>query len=890
VAEVLELSSRFPLLTLTGAPGVGKSRLAVEVARRLGDDGAVIVCLGWLADPDQVAPTLAQAIADTGGGAGPLAPQQHGDQAPLVVLDDCDRVLEACAEVAQALVARGMRVLTTAREPLGADGEAVWRVPPLSLPGPGHENLPPVLSESQAVQLFCERATSADPGFSLTAANGPAVAEICRRLDGIPLAIELAARAVSAYSPADIADRIDNPFPLLTVGVRTAHPRHHSLSASLAWSIELLSPTEKTLLERLAVFSATFSAEAAFEVCATDGLGEEEFSGTLRCLVDKSLVEVEDVAGENRYRLLGTIARCGAEKLVASGEEDVVRGRHARWCAGHVQAAGDPRRGRVWLARLDPYHDDIHRALQWALERGQAETAVILGEADSALCPPQGRYREAAERLERVVAAASGAPPGLRARMVAGAGVAQGLRGELATARARLEESVAVAEEAGDEEQAATAGRALAFVELLADGPARGLPMLQVAVAEAREAADPSLLIDALTDLGRAHLLGGEPAVAYDHLAESLALSRSRGDEAGEAQALVGLGGAKLAMGDYGEARASLEAGLEQARELGELHAVGVALARLGECARLRGEAAMARSWFAQAAEVARNGDHPYPLVLALLGKGRVALEHGDPGAAQRIFQEAVLIARQRSVAHLVAPCLCALLEGPTDPLTARRVVDEATAAAGQWGDKIGEALALGASARLSRINGDGRAAAPRLREALLLWAEIGDPAPMADSLEALATLAADHGDFTRAARLLGAAEAVRGRHGCVRPGCRHEEHASALESVREPLGEESFATEWGRGAALSTQEAVAYATSHEGGRVPRPRSGWGALTRAERKVAELAAQGRTNAEIAGELGVARSTVKAHLRRVFAKVGVETRTALAADLFGKEAR
>lgn len=886
VAEVLELMSRLRLLTLTGPPGVGKSRLAMEAATKLVEYSrgrVVIVSLGSLTGTDQAESTVAEALSrGTMGersGAG-----QAGDRGLIVVLDDCDRVLGACAEVAEALLGRGLSVLATAREPLGVDGEAVWRVPPLSLPRTDQDTLPDVFTDSEAVQLFCARAASSDRGFLPMPENAAAIAQICRRLDGIPLAIELAARAVSAYSPADIAARLVSPFTLLTVGVRTAHPRHHSLEACLAWSFDLLSASERSLLARLAVFSASFSDRAAARVCAGGGLDPEKVSTLLRALVDKSLLEVEAVASEARYRLLETMRCFATQALEAAGEEDAVRARHAQWCAALVEGAGDARRVRVWVERLQPYHQDIHAALEWTLSRHEGGTAVILGFADSWLCPAEGHHQQARQRMERVAVAAFTAPAPLRAQALSGAAVAEIITGKLARAVTHLHEAVAVADEAGEAVQGARAHQALRFVEVLEKGHPSSVAALAAAVARARAVPDPTLAADALAALGRAHLLVGNPAAAHGEFAESLELSRRFRDQAGEAQALVGLGRAELALGNYGGADALLWEGLKLVRAQGELHAAGVALAGLGESARVQGEATVAQICFSQAAEIAREQGHPYPLAQALLGLGRLALEHGDSAAARECFREALTTARTSSIAHLLAASLCGMAQVASDSVTARSLVEQAVTAAKQCGDKAGEAGALDSWGRLHRDGGDVRGAIARHRQALLLHGEIGDPAAVANGLEELAKLAEGKEDFSIAARLLGAAEALRDSHGCVRPASRVAEHTRVLAAVRQALGQQSFDEEWRQGRVLSMRTAVAYAARQRGRRVPRPSTGWEALTGAERRAAVLAVQGYTNAGIARELSIAPATVKAHLRRVFAKVGVETRSSLAAEM------
>lgn len=881
VSEVRELLARSPVLTLTGPPGVGKSRLAAEVASRLnvgGPAGAVIVGLGWLTDPAQVGPAVAEALlrlktASPGN--------QDPDQAIVVILDDCDRVLTECAQVAHRLQSHGVRVLATARERLGADGEAVWRVPPLSLPRPGGDELPDVFTDSGAVQLFCDRAASAHRGFLPDPGNAHAIAAICRRLDGIPLALELAARSVAAYSLTDVAAHLDDPFPLLSGGTRTAHPRHQSMWASLAWSYDVLSDSERVAFDRLGVFPGSFTREAASAVCGYDGFEEAQVSEILRDLVEKSLLEVEIGRGRTRYRFLHVVRRFAMDQLAASGELDDLQAGHARWCVKAVEDAGDARSGRPWMQRLLPYDDDIRAALDWAIESGWGEGAVVLAEAGFRLCRVQERYREARQRIDQVVAEAASAPA-LRAGALAAAGMTKAEAGDLAGAVALLEESLAAARDAGDAVGTARAEMSLAFLRVLSCGHPPLVAALEAAVGHARETASRSLVVDALAASGHAHLLVGSPGGAHEDFSESLELAGRDSDEVGQAHALVGLGGARMALGRYDDGEAALRQGLELARAAGEVQAAAEALVWLGESARLQGGAGVAESWFRQAADLAGAADHPSPKAMALIGLGRVGAGHDDPAAARAHFEAA--LATADAVSYAVASCLCGLAEVAVDASTARLLVGRALSAAQRCGDKAGEALAFEHFARLSQVLGDLRGAASRHRQALVLRARIGDPAAIASSFEALARLAAAREDHVIAARLMGASEALRERIGCVRVLSQNDEHASAVQSVLHAVGEEAFDVERQQGAALSLKAATAFAARHGGRSAPRPTAGWEALTGAERTVAEAAVRGGTNAEIARELGIAATTVKAHLRSVYAKVGVETRTALASSL------
>lgn len=386
VAEVKRLLGMTRLLTLTGSGGVGKTRLVLRVASDLVGafpDGVWLVELAGLGDPTLVPQATASALGVREQPGRSLLDTLIDVMRPrtcLLVLDNCEHLVAACATLANGLLRTcpGLTLLATSREPLGIAGESVWRVPPLTLPdGSGDDALadsPSTLARYEAIRLFEERARAALPAFSLTNQNAPAVVQICRRLDGIPLAIELAAARSRGLAPEQLSTRLNDRFRLLTGGSRTALARHQTLRALVDWSYELLSEPERVLLQRLSVFAGGWTLDAAEVVCAGDDLETGDVLELLLQLVDRSLVLAEDTdAGRTpgvRYRLLETLRQYGAEKLYEAGDEDVMRGRHLSWCLGLAEVAGPSLRSRGTTdqdRRLDVEHDNLRAALGWSL-------------------------------------------------------------------------------------------------------------------------------------------------------------------------------------------------------------------------------------------------------------------------------------------------------------------------------------------------------------------------------------------------------------------------------------------------------------------------------------------------------------------------------------------
>jgi predicted ATPase len=409
--EVARLLRRAPLVTLTGAAGCGKTRLALEIAARQRDeyhDGVWLVELAPLSEPDLVPDAVVAALEVKLGRRSPVEAalvESLATTEALIVLDNCEHLVDACAHLAETLLrgCPGLQVLATSREPLAVTGEIVWRVPSLTLPTPGREPAPEKLLRSEAVRLFVDRAGAAQPGFALTDRNAAGVAQICRRLDGVPLAIELAAARVGSLPPLEIARRLGESFRLLQQERRTAEMRQQTLEAALDWSYRLLDDEEGTLLRRLAVFAGAFGLDAAEEVCAGDGLPGADVVDVLVRLVSKSLVVAEDAEGQPRYRLLEMVRQYAHERLREASESDALAERHALWYLDLPERAGSGGEtadaAKTRLGRLDLETDNLRAALRWLLDHDPPEALSLAGSlSDWWLL--RGRLAEGREWLE----------------------------------------------------------------------------------------------------------------------------------------------------------------------------------------------------------------------------------------------------------------------------------------------------------------------------------------------------------------------------------------------------------------------------------------------------------------------------------------------------------
>ena len=584
------------LVTLTGHGGCGKTRLALQVGAALlphFSAGVWLVELAPLTDPEFLPGAVAAALGlssapgqtDLAGLIDHLRPLRT-----LLMLDNCEHLVQVVAQLAEALVQAcpQVSILATSREMLGIPGERPCLVPPLSTPGHRAALAPADLLGYEAVRLFVERAAFVAPDFVLDAGNALAVAQICHRLDGIPLAIELAAARLRILPVHQIAVRLDDVFRLLTGGSRTALPRHQTLQALIDWSFALLTPHEAVLLQRLAVFQHGWTLEAAEAICAgEEGVATAEVFELLARLIDKSLVQVaRSRPGRGaRYHLLETIRQYASAKLAESGEADVVRQRHAAYFFNLAETGAPKSPGAStemgWINRMETENGNLRAALSWSLATMGADRALSLGGS--------GEIRTGAWALNRL---------GWLARE----------RGDYVVARARLEQSMAVYRELGDPLGIAWTGNTLGEVLLMQNDLAAAQACLDESLAIARELGEPTAIGWALNHLGHVAQRRGELEPARQRQQASLAAFEAHGDYArGEAWALHDLGEIALAASDGPLARQLLLRSLEVANHVKDAAVVAWCLAGLAGAATLTGEPGQG-AWLWGASEALRLG------------------------------------------------------------------------------------------------------------------------------------------------------------------------------------------------------------------------------------------------------------------------------------------
>ncbi|MDT5347050.1 MAG: hypothetical protein QOH91_337 [Mycobacterium sp.] len=865
------------LVTLTGAGGVGKTRLAVQVAAQMADEFSDGV---WYVD---LAPITAGEVVPVTGARALGLPDQPGrstmdtllrfvrDRHMLVLLDNCEHLLDASATLLAALLGAAPRVtvLATSREPVNITGEATWQVPSLSL-------------ADEAVELFAERARLARPDFAVTEDNSTAVAEICRRLDGMPLAIELAAARVRALSLTEIVDSLHDRFRLLTGGSRTAVRRQQTLRASVDWSHALLTETERILFRRLSVFYGGFDLQAAQSVCGGDDIERYQVLDQLTLLVDKSLVVAHEgsaTSGRTRYRLLETVRQYALEKLGESGEADAVRSRHCDHYTSIAALLDAPARTdyEQRLEQAEIEMDNLRNALGWNLENRHAERALALASSLYPVWMSRGRILEGLAWFHVIPAEDEDAAvaPAVRARALADEAVLNVYVGDERLKRARR------------------------------------------AVEIARELDDPALLARTLTSCGAIAGARYDAETAAVYFAEAIELARALDDRWRLSQILAWQANTELSTGDPVAARTAGEEGRDIADAIGDRANSRVSRLVIGWALLVQGNVAGAISEFSTlTAECEEAHDDVFKPV-GLMGLGISLAYHGELDASAAVADAALkgaadlgeyflgMAHAQSAQASLAAGDIAAAHDAAEAGWQGMRVANPELALAQRAFNSIEIALARGdlavaremADAAVAVAKGWHRVAALVVRariavaegapgdgerdahEALACAADRGLYLHIPDILEYLAGLANSDGNHPEAARLFGAAQGLRQRMGLVRFRIHDAAYEASVTELRNAMEEAAFDAAWDEGAALSIEEAIAYAQRGRGQR-KRPASGWASLTPAEHDVARLTCEGLANKEIATRLFVSPRTVQAHLSHIYTKLGITSRVQL----------
>jgi predicted ATPase/DNA-binding CsgD family transcriptional regulator len=870
------------LVTLVGIGGIGKTRLALELCSNANGPvrvKAYVAELAQLTNPDLVDAAVLEAI---GGGSSrsPLkaAMEYLRDTAALLVLDCCEHVLEAARHAAEVLL-RGcpsLAILATSRSPLGIAGELEWRVPPLSIQQCDDAD---ATRASDSARLFADRAGYVRPRFELGDDAVGAVETIVRKVDGIPLAIELAAARVRILSVEEIADGLDDHLRLLRGGHRP-DPRHQTIRASLDWSHKLLTDHERQLFARLSIFSGSFDLEAAAAVCAGGTIVRDQVLDEIEGLVDKSLLSVERRAGATRFRMLDFVRQYAFERLAAAGEDGVIAGRHRAYFVELAKRADR----ELWAlapagrARLDDESPNLRAAIDDGCARAPGDALAMAG-ALGLYWRVRGRLVEGAAAAEQSLAAAPPGPSPGRALALARLSILSFWLGDFARTQSSGTSAMGMGAATGDARSQAFALCRLGALAILSD-PSAGDPALLRAAELARTAGDDVALCDALGSLAISYFFQDDPGAMRGPLEETLRVAEAIGYEDDIRWCLWCLAHTAFSAGELAVARAHAERALammpgqDQLSRYCAAEVLCLIDAHTGaaDAARERAEADLEQS----RQERLRLGTGV--LMHAL---GVTALAAGDLDRAGQ--WAASLYESESEVSYLAwhaQEILLAVALARDDIAQAKTHVDRLLAAAEPLGNRRARAVARLGLARALLLEGDDERAGSAACDALKVFTENGWRPGIVDALDVVAEVALLTGQHERAARLMAAARKERTAAGLVAFPATRERTERNLDSAGTALGDERLAEALGDGARLSLQEAVAYAQRGRGERTGATH-GWASLSPHERQVVELASQGLSNPDIARKLFISRNTVKTHLSHAYAKLRVANRTELA---------
>jgi predicted ATPase/class 3 adenylate cyclase/DNA-binding CsgD family transcriptional regulator len=872
IEELLQIITNNRLVTLTGAGGIGKTRLAVEVAARLGGEFADSMCyvdLAPITDPLVVPVNVARSLGipdQPGRSTMDILLRFVGDREMLLLLDNCEHLLDACGALIVALLnaCPQLTVLTTSREPINVGGELTWRVPSLSL-------------TDEAIELFTDRARRVRPDFRGTVDNCATIADICRRLDGMPLAIELAAARVQGLSLTDILENLHDRFRLLTGGARTALHRHQTLRASVDWSYALLTEPEQGLFRRLGVFLGGFDLEAAQAVGVGAAVQHQQVMEHLTQLVDKSLVVAENASGAMRYRLLETMRQYALEKLGESGEADAVRDRHGDHYIERAAALvslmpGGHQRLVDWA---DIELDNLRAAYVRSRENGDTGKALRLASSLQPFWLAQGRLREGMAWFDDTVPETPGpdlAPEVWVRAVVHTNTLAAWLEAPTGLDRARA--ALSIAQQLDDP---ALIAATLNVCSILTRYDAETSPVyVDEATELARASNDRRTLCEILlTQTIWRGGMAGDPRGARAAAEECRDLADALGDRFMSWSSRIWLGNALLIQGNLDDAARVLLPLVEQRAATGQLFKGFFANVFLGRVRAYQGQPDPAHAcWEAALATATAMGGFQEDVACAM--RAEAALAAGDGPAAKN--------ASGASWRHTVPERI--VFNRVLNPMPEALLACDELIAARQWADDTvatvhgsNKVAALTARAHIALAQGEPEGAARDAHDALTIAADTGAFLRVPDVVECLARLAGADGNHQSAARLFGAAAAIRDDKGITRFPIYQASYEAAVESCRDALGQKAFDAAWAEGAALSIEEAISYAQRGSGKR-KRPSSGWESLTPTETAVMRLVSEGLANKDIAARLLISRRTVQTHLTHVYTKLGLTSRIQL----------
>ncbi len=823
IKHAKELLKDNRLLTLTGTGGLGKTRFSLQVAADLIDDfanGVWFVDLAAVSDPVFLPITI---LNDLG-----LKEEQKKtpeetlgehlkDKEILIILDNCEQIIESCAKLTENLLLTcpKLKVIATSREALNCKGEQTYRIPPLTVPDPNHNNTPEQLTQYESVRLFIERALAVNPKFRVTNENAPALAEVCSRLDGIPLAVELAATRTKILSVEKIYERLDDRFKLLTGGKRTALPRQQTLRALIDWSYDLLSEDEKILWSRLSVFSGGWTLESAEEVCSDEKITKNDMLDLLSQLTEKSVIIYDET--KDRYRILESLKQYGIEKLPDRNEIFI---QHLNYFLKLSKKAKPELIGentKFWMNIIEADHNNFLSAIEWSVNNENKEKGAVISDALGSFWSRMGKYSTGIRLIEIILESSGSLSKLLKGDILNWIGNFRISMGDNEQAKKYLEESLDLSKEIGDK-------RGIAESMLRLGNVTNSLGDFELAKNYYEESQDvykeigsKSGIAATTLSLGQIAFNQGDYGLAKKYFEESLFIFKEIGHKYGIALSIHNLGDVSLLQGDYELAKKYLKEGLDLLKEIGNKKGVAFSINTLGNIALNQGDYEHAKKYYEESLFIFKEIGHKYGIALSILSLGMVVFNQGYSEQAKKYYEESLDIRMEIGDKNGIAESIknvgnVAYVQG--DYQQAEKYYKESLDIYKEIGSKNGIASSINSLGNIAFCKKDFEQANKYFKESLAIFTEIVDKIGITNSINNLGKTAYSLGDFEKAIKLISAAENVLESMGIVFDKYEQKIKDEIIAKLHEQLSDEVFDKYREDGRKMTLEKAVQLAVN----------------------------------------------------------------------------
>jgi len=809
------------LLTLIGSGGSGKTRLAMQAAADIIDDfsnGVFITEIASVTDGALVVETVLNSLGVKevpGCTSDETLTSYLKDKEMLIILDNCEHLINECANLAEMLLRNcaKLKIIATSREALNCAGEQTYRVPSLSLPDASANNTPENIIQYESVCLFLERALSVNQNFKITKENILPLVKICKRLDGIPLALELAAVRTKILSVEKIYDRLDDRFNLLTGGRRTSLPRQQTLKALIDWSYDLLPEKEKILWGRLSVFTDGWTLESAEEICSDEKISYQEIFDLLITLVEKSIILYDEV--KERYRILETIKQYGEVKLKESNESEQILSKHLHYFMELSETAESGLNGSgtlEWLEKLESEHGNLQSAIAWSVKNGNREEGQRLAGALGNFWIIRGHYSTGRLLLENILKDIHEISKPVLGKILLRAGGLSRLQGDTEKAKNYYEESLALSREQDNKQRIIECLNDLGIIENNQGNYEQAKKFCEESLALRREAGDKIGISRSLNNFGLIEFNLGNYEQAQKFFKESISIKRELGDKRGISNTLSNMGNIAVIQGDYKGARSFLEESLLLRRELGDKNGIAGSLNSLGLLSYNQGNYDQANNFFEESLTLRRELGDKSGIAVSIHNLGLLEYNKGNNELAQKLNEESLALRKELGDKLGIAESLNNLgnvFSNQEKFEQAAKFFEESLELFKKLHEKQGISKSLKNLGILSFNLKNHELALKYFSESLELSREMGDKSDIAESLIGFAGILCENNNLTCSVKLLGAAETALKNIGVVLEIDKQNLKEKIINEVRGKISDEEFEKYIEEGKSLSIEEAV---------------------------------------------------------------------------------